>query len=88
MKRRLVARQDDEGADRVERFQDGLEVPYIRISGAAAIFCSSVYDAAHISNTTDCTAHENVDNLMLVVVHAEALMKFVHAFYERAANEA
>jgi len=88
MKRRLIARQDDEAADRVERFQDGLEVPYIRMSGAAAIFCSSIYDAAHISKTTNCSKHENVDNLMLVVVHSKMLMKFVHAFYERAANEA
>lgn len=88
MKRRLIARQDDEGADRVERFQEGLEVPYIRISGAAAVFCSSVYDAVHIAKTTDCSDHENVDNLMLVVVHAKTLMKFVHALYDRAANEA
>lgn len=87
MKRRLIARSDDEGADRVERFQDGLEVPYTRMSGAAAIFCSSVYDAGQISKT-DCTGHENVDNLMLVVVHAATLVAFVHALYERAANEA
>lgn len=32
MKRRLIARMDDEGADRVERFQDGLEVPYVRMA--------------------------------------------------------
>lgn len=87
MKRRLIARTDEDGADRVERFQDGLEVPYIRMSGAAAIFCSSVYDAGHISKT-DCTGHENFDNLMLVVVHSAMLMTFVHALYERAANEA
>ncbi len=87
MKRRLIARMDGEGADRVERFQDGLEVPYVRMSGAAAIFCSSVYDAAQVSKT-DCTGHENVDNLMLVVVHAATLMKFVHELYDRAANEA
>jgi len=87
MKRRLIAREDNQGADRVERFQDGLEVPYIRMSGAAAIFCSSFYDAARVSKT-DCTGHENVDNLMLVVAHAATLMAFVHALYERAANEA
>jgi hypothetical protein len=87
MKRRLIARTDDEGADRVERFQDGLEVPYVRMSGAAAIFCSSVYDPVQIPKT-DCAEHENVDNLMLVVLHSEALMGFVHALYERAANEA
>jgi hypothetical protein len=88
MKRRLIARQDEDGADQVERFQDGLEVPYIRISGAAAIFCSTVYDAAHVSKTTDCSEHENLSNLMLVVVHSDALMKFVHYLYERAAIEA
>jgi hypothetical protein len=87
MKRRLIARADDEGADRVERFQDGIEVPYLRMSGAAAIFCSSVYDSDQISKT-DCTGHENVDNLMLVVVHSATLMAFVHALYERASNEA
>ncbi|HEI6959916.1 TPA: DUF1837 domain-containing protein [Yersinia enterocolitica] len=87
IKRRLIAREDDQGADRVERFQDGLEIPYIRKSGAAAIFCSSVYDVAQISKT-NCTGHENVKNLMLVVVHSATLMAFVHALYERAANEA
>ncbi|HBO9041973.1 MULTISPECIES: Hachiman antiphage defense system protein HamA [Pseudomonadota] len=87
IKRRLIAREDEQGADRVERFQDGLEVPYIRKSGAAAIFCSSVYDATKISKT-DCTDHENAGNLMLIVVHSSALMAFVHALYERAANEA
>lgn len=88
MKRRLISYQDDEAADLVERFQDGLEVPYIRMSGAAAVFCSSIYNAAHISKTTDCSKHENIDNLMLVVVHSKALMKFIHVLYERAANEA
>lgn len=87
MKRRLIARADDAGADRVERFQDGLEVPYVRMSGAAAIFCSSVYNLGQISKT-DCTGHENVANLVLVVVHSATLMTFVHALYERAANEA
>lgn len=87
MKRRLIARADNEGADRVERFQDGLEVPYLRMSGAAAIFCSSIYDSDQISKT-NCKGHENVDNLMLVIVHSATLMAFVHALYERAANEA
>ncbi len=88
MKRRLIARDDNEGADRVERFQDGLEVPYVRMSAAAAVFCSSVYDPDNIGETTDCTVHENASKLMLIVVHSSALMKFVHALYERAANEA
>jgi hypothetical protein len=88
IKRRLINRGDDDGADRVERFQEGLEIPYVRMTGAAAVFCSSIYDSAYISETTDCAGHENVDNLMLVVVHSQTLMAFVHALYERAANEA
>ncbi len=88
IKRRLIQRGDDEGADRVERFQEGLEIPYVRMTGAAAVFCSSIYDSAHVSEMTDCADHENVDNLMLIVVHGKALMAFVHALYERAANEA
>lgn len=88
MKRRLIDRGDDDGADKVERFQEGLQVPYIRMSGAAAVFCSSVYDPAAVSKTTDCSKHENAVNLMLVVVHSATLMKFVHALYERAATEA
>ena len=87
MKRRLIDRGDDVGADKVERFQEGLQVPYVRMSGAAAVFCSSVYDPTSISTTTDCSAHENLNNLMLVVVHAATLMKFVHALYDRAAKE-
>lgn len=88
MKRRLIARGDDEGANRVERFQDALQVPYLRLSGAAAVFCSSVYDATHIASTTNCASHENAANLTLVVVYSKTLMKFVHALYTRAADEA
>lgn len=88
VKRRLIDRGDDDGADKVERFQEGLQVPYIRMSGAAAVFCSSVYDPATVSKTTECSTHENAGNLMLVVVYSATLMKFVHALYERAATEA
>lgn len=87
MKRRLIDKGDDHGADQVERFQDGMEIPYIRQSGAAAVFCSSVYDLSGIS-ATNCSLHENINNLMLIVVHSNSLMAFVHALYERAANEA
>lgn len=87
IKRRLIDQDKDEEAERVERFQEGLAVPYVREAGAAAVFCSSVYSVANIAGT-DCSNHENLDNLMLIVVHAKEFMKLVHALYERAANEA
>lgn len=87
IKRRLIDQDKDKEAERVERFQEGLAIPYVRESGAAAVFCSSVYNIANITET-DCSKHENLDNLMLIVVHAQEFMKLVHALYERAANEA
>jgi hypothetical protein len=57
-------------------------------SGAAAMFSSDVFDAAHISSTTSCNDHPNKNDLFLVVVHSKDFMALVHALYERAANEA
>ena len=87
-KRRLLAEQRRQEALVVERFQDPNDRPYKMHSGAAAIFCSDVFDAANISSTTNCKEHPNVGNLFLVVVHSAKFMKLVHALYERAANEA
>lgn len=87
IKRRLIDQDREAEAERVERFQEGLTVPYVRESGAAAVFCSSVYSATNIAST-DCSKHENLDNLMLVVVHAKEFMTLVHALYQKAANEA
>lgn len=88
MKRRLLGLEDAAGVAKIKRFQDGIETPYIRLSGAAAILCSSVFDAHEIASNTDCSSHENCANIVLVVVHGKELMAFVHALYERAANEA
>lgn len=88
LKRRLLARQDEDAALRVERFQDGLDRPYTRQSAAAAVFCSGIYNASHVAATTKGAGHENAANLMLIVVHSATLMQFVHSLYQRAANEA
>lgn len=87
IKRRLLDQDRNEEADRVERFQEGITVPYVHEAGAAAVLCSSVFTATSLANT-DCSKHENVDNLKLVVVQAEEFMTLVHALYDRAANEA
>lgn len=87
IKRRLIDQDKDDEAERVERFQEGLAVPYVRKAGAAAVFCSSIFCAPNIAGT-DCSKHENLDNLMLVVIHSKEFMKLVHALYERAAIEA
>lgn len=88
IKQRLYEDNKDIEAERIERFQEGIKVPYIRNYGAGAVFCSSVYQKPHVCGTTDCSSNENVENLMLIVVHAEELMKLVNSLYQRAANEA
>lgn len=86
-KRRLLQENRIADARRIARFQDPLERPYLEHAGAAATFCSSVFDEGVI-RATDCSQHPNQENIMLIVVHAATLMKFVNSLYERAADEA
>ena len=86
-KQRLYDLSRDDEALRVERFQDPLGRPYVKESGAVAVYCSTLYNEMIVA-ATDCKEHDNRDNLMLVVVHGRALMSLVHALYGSAADEA
>ena len=87
MKQRLLLENRRKAAQKVQRFQDKLDRPYIERSGAAAFFCSALFDAEQVQDTR-CENHPNTENLFLIVVHAKDFMALVHALYERAANEA
>lgn len=87
MKNRLLDLQEDEQADYVERFQDPPARPFVQKYGAAAVLCSSVFDAETIA-TTACAGHPYKHQLDLLCIHGADLMKFVHALYKRAADEA
>lgn len=87
MNRRLIDLSRFEEAEVVQRFQEPIGRPYKRRSGAAAVYCTSLYQPASVS-ATDCTGHENHGELRLVVVHAKDLMALVHSLYQRAADEA
>jgi hypothetical protein len=87
MKQRLFHDGDTDGMARIERFQNPEDRPYTEVSGAAALFCASVYDDAS-PQRADASQHPNVSNLLLVVIHGDAMMSLVHDLYERAANEA
>jgi hypothetical protein len=78
---------DTEGVEIVARFQSIEDRPYTDVSGAAALFCASIYDDAS-PKRADASQHPNVSNLLLVVIHGDAMMSLVHDLYERAANEA
>ena len=78
---------DRSSALRVQRFQDMADRPFRRISGAAVVLDSGVFDADVIA-ATDAKGHPNAGNLKLIAIRGAALMELVHALYERAGNEA
>lgn len=87
IKQRLLDLRDEEGADRVERFQNELDHPYTQVFGAVAHLDENVFDAAVVGGT-NCSGHVHPDDLMLVVIKGSTMMKLVHELYRRAADEA
>lgn len=87
MKQRLLDLDDEEQASIVERFQDPLGRPFRLQAGAAAVYCSSLFDL-NLMAATDASSHPDASSLLLVVVHGAEMMNLVHALYERAADEA
>lgn len=71
----------------VERFQNKQDRPYKETSGAAAIYSKNTYSADAVT-TADASPHPNSQNLFLIVIRGEELMKLVHKLYRIAANEA
>jgi hypothetical protein len=86
LKRRLIEKNDPHSA-RVERFQNPVENPFVEINGAAAVLSTHIFDESNFE-TTAIDDHPNRENLRLLVIHGDDLMPFVHALYERAADEA
>ena len=86
IKQRL-RRKSLEEAEKVQRFQLEADRPFRRISGAAAVLEEEVYDEMELEST-DASAHPNVDNLRLIVIKGISMMNLVHKLYEVAADEA
>ncbi|MNJ74745.1 hypothetical protein D3C77_717260 [compost metagenome] len=71
----------------MKRFQNQADRPFRRINGAAAILDDDVFAQTDLT-AADASAHPNAGNLRLIVIRGPALMKLVHALYEKAADEA
>lgn len=87
LKRVMYVNGQKKDALRIERFQDIEDHPYKEIYGAAAIFTKTAFDNDVVSET-DTREHPNRDNLRLLVIYGEDMMKLVHDLYRRAADEA
>lgn len=89
IKQRL--RLNSQGSDSiiavVERFQNKQDRPYKEISGAAAIHSENTYNQ-HVITVANASVHPNSQNLFLILIRGEELMRLVHKLYRTAANEA
>lgn len=74
-------------AKSIGRFQNKVDKPYTEVSGAVAMFSSSIFDEKVISQA-DTSSHPNAENLELLVVHGADMMNLVTELYRRAGNEA
>lgn len=74
-------------AEKVERFQNGVDNPYQEIYGAVALFDNPLFDDS-LTSSTVASSHPHSGDLVLVVIKGEQMMKLVHELYRRAADEA
>ena len=86
-KRRLLTSGDTAAAAVVERFQNIADQPYQFKSAAAAVLDDGVFDESEIASS-DAAAHNNRDQLSLMVIRGAGLMTLVHALYRDAADGA
>lgn len=87
IKQQLFYKNKLREANSIDRFQNPIDRPYNEVSGAVALYSSSLYDPVVVSNTI-IDNHPNKDNMKLIVFHGEDMMDLVHELYRRAADEA
>jgi hypothetical protein len=87
MKKKLLALQKHSDADKIERFQNIEDRPFVDSRGAAAVFSSGLLDKSKIKATTT-NEHPSKEKLKLFVFHGKDLMVLVNSLYDRAADEA
>lgn len=88
IKQRLVREgKEPKNVAKVARFQGGVDFPYIEIYGAAVLLERSLFSSDIISET-NASSHPRPDNLALIVIRGDQMMKLVHDLYRRAADEA
>jgi len=99
VKQILFERRQIDQAQRIERFQSPVDIPYKESYGAAVLISDEHYNAG-ILEESDCgkipksakskefIPHPNGKNLILLVIKGPSMMDLVHELYRRAADEA
>ncbi len=99
IKQKLFEKREIEQAQKIERFQNPVDMPYEETYGAAAIISDECFDSEELASA-DCNKipkfskskkyfpHPNGDSLVLLVIRGPGMMQLVHELYRRAADEA
>ncbi len=99
IKQKLFEKKDIEHAQKIERFQSPVDMPYKENYGAAAIISNECFDTEELaladsskipktSKAKEFFPHPNGDSLFLLVIKGPGMMELVHELYRRAADEA
>jgi hypothetical protein len=97
LRQRLLEQGLTADADRVERFQSPVDMPYKESYAAAALVAAEHFDAKILATTDSIKlpgkknpgkGHPNASDLTMIVIRGPALMDLVHELYRRAADEA
>jgi len=99
IKQKMLDRNDLESVSKVARFQNLTDYPYVARYGAAEIV-SNEFESLSLTCAADCNAvpiktgseevapHPQRNNLELIVISGNDLMKLTHKLYKVAADEA
>ena len=81
-KMRLYRMGRTEEAERIERFQNKTDIPYILKYGAAAVLTEEKFITSDMINVT---AERHIDNVELIVIYTKDLNSLIDGMYRRAA---
>lgn len=87
IKQRFLDKDDIDNSNRIERFQNEADNPYIQKFGAIAHLDTNNF-TDDVITASDSSNHPNSTQLFMIVIKGKDMMKLVHELYRRAADEA
>lgn len=87
IKQRFLERGDSDSCDRIERFQDEVENPFVKQYYAVAHFDNHSFSKESVEES-DSGSFNISPELILIVFRGSEMMRLVNKLYEIAANEA
>jgi len=87
MKQKFLIKNELLNVQKVTRFQNEVDNPYVLRYGAVSHVDINTFDISTIAET-DCSKHPHRNILNLIVIKGNEMMKLVHSLFNRAADEA